>query len=287
MNRGYLLLGLMALVGCATNANPHYELGRPYQVRGVWFYPGENETFDETGLASVYGTGHAALTANGEAFDQSAVMAGHPTLPLPAIARLTNLENGRSILVRINDRGTGNPSGLVDVTRRTATLLAMRDGTATKVRLQVLAAESRAAADALPGRPQLAMTAAPRGTVTATDLAPPPGAGAALNLARPAAAAAASAETPVAIARLPETVTQNAANPGRLWVRLDTFEEYRYAVVQRTRMGYPGATIERSFDGRVHRFWVRIGPLETLRQADDTLTDALAKGIPGARIVVE
>ena len=287
MKHAWVLLGVMAVASCAPAAQPHYELGRPYQVRGAWFYPGENYNLDDTGLAAVYGAGHASLTADGEVFDQSVVMAGHPTIQLPAVARLTNLENGRSILVRINDRGVGNPGRLVDVTRRTATLLGMRDGGATRVHLHVLPAESRAATDALPGRPQLAVAAAPRGAVVATDLAPPAGALAAPNQVRTVSSPATAAETPVPVARPPETVTQDQANPGRLWLRLDTFEEYHYAVAQRARMSYPGATIDRSFDGRVHRYWVRIGPLDTVRQADDTLNDAFARGIPDARIVVE
>jgi hypothetical protein len=70
-------------------------------------------------------------------------------------------------------------------------------------------------------------------------------------------------------------------------VRLDTFEDYQYAAVQRARMSYLGAGIEEGFDGRVHRFWARIGPLDTVRQADSALNEALARGIPDARIVVE
>jgi hypothetical protein len=104
---------------------------------------------------------------------------------------------------------------------------------------------------------------------------------------RPGASAGDAPAWVCAAARTPETVTQDQAIPGRLWLRLDTFEEYQYAVVQRARMSYPGATIEQSFDGRVHRYWVRIGPLDTVRQADDTLNDAFARGIPDARIVVE
>jgi rare lipoprotein A len=281
------LLAVLALTSCAPAAKPHYELGRPYQVRGVWFYPGENYNLDATGLAAVYGSGRASLTSDGEVLDQSAVMAGHPTIQLPAVARLTNLENGRSILVRINDRGAGNPGRLIDVTRRTATLLGMRDDGATRVHLQVLPAESRAAADSLPGRPHLAIAAAPRGAVVATDLAPPAGVQAAPNQVRTVSNPSTAAESPASVARPPETVTQDQAIPGRLWLRLDTFEEYQYAVVQRARMSYPGATIEQSFDGRVHRYWVRIGPLDTVRQADDTLNDAFARGIPDARIVVE
>lgn len=284
-----VLACLSLLSGCARpHSNPHYELGNSYQVKGFWHYPNESYELNETGLATTFPAGHAALTSNGEVFDQSIAMAGHPTLQLPAMARLTNLENGRSLLVRINDRGTGDPHRLVEVTARAATLLAMQES-ATPVRLQVLPMESRAAVDGLPGAPVLAVAAAPRDVVHETTLSPLPGsrqeAGNTANTVAPIAAAEPTAVSPPA--RLPETVTQEVLQPGRLWVRLDTFEEYQYAAVQRARVGKLGARIESSFDRRRHRFWVRIGPLETVRQADDALDAALAAGIPDARIVVE
>lgn len=287
MRRLPILLGLALLTGCIPpKPAPRYELGSPYQVRGVWFYPNETDTLDDTGLASVYGSGHAPLTANGEVFDPAIATAGHPTVQLPAIARLTNLENGRSILVRINDRGSGNPARLIDVTRRAAALLAMRDGAPTRVRLKLLPEESHAAADALPGRPRLAVAMAPRAAVAAVALAPP---GTRQETVRPVAATGptVSDQGPATIDRLPETVTQEPANPRRLWVRLDTFEEYQYAATQRVRMRYLGATMVESFDGRVHRFTARVGPFDTARQAEDTQADAFARGIPDARIVVE
>jgi rare lipoprotein A len=283
------LLGLELLSACTPRpaASPHYELGRPYQVNGVWFYPRESFDSAATGLASVYGTGHSPLTSDGEVFDQSLVMAGHPTIQLPAVARLTNLENGRAMLVRINDRGTGVANRLIQVTRRTAVLLGMNEASATRVRMEILPEESHAATDSLPNRPQLNMTVAPRDTVTATALPPPPGVRAEAGRIGPTAPVVAADAAPAAPARLPETVTQNVPNPGRLWVRLDTFEEYQYAAAQRARMSYLGAAIEKSFNGRVHRFWARIGPLDTVRQADDALAEALTKGIPDALIVVE
>lgn len=288
MMRPLILLGLVLLSGCMPpTANPHYELGQPYQVNGVWYYPRESYDLTDTGLASVYGGGHAALTSDGEVFDASQVMAGHPTIQLPAVARLTNLENGRSMLVRINDRGNGMPNRLVQVTRRTAVLLGMEQAGATRVRLQVLPEESRAAADAMPNRPRLDLAVAPRGAVTATALPPPPGVREVPGHASGTATVVAPENPQVALARLPETVTQDAPNPGRLWVRLDTFEDYQYAAVQRARMSARGAAIEASFDGRVHRFWVRIGPMDSVRQADDILAEALSYGIPDARIVVE
>ena len=94
---------VLVAFGCAPplKPDPHYVLGKPYQAGGVWFYPRETFEFNETGLAAVVTNEAARLTADGEVFDQTALTAGHPTIQLPAIARLTNLENGREVTVPV------------------------------------------------------------------------------------------------------------------------------------------------------------------------------------------
>ena len=87
--------------------------------------------------------------------------------------------------------------------------------------------------------------------------------------------------------RLPETITQTAPQPGQLMVELDTFEEYQYAAVQRAKMGAAGARIVSIVDGRTHQYRVEVGPLPNVAQADAVLNQALASGIPDARIVVD
>ena len=87
--------------------------------------------------------------------------------------------------------------------------------------------------------------------------------------------------------RLPETVTQTVPRPGQVMVELDTFEEYQYAAVQRAKMGGAGARIVSIVDGRTHRFRVEVGPLPDVAHADAVLDQALASGIPDARIVVD
>jgi rare lipoprotein A len=287
MKRALALVLAGGLLGCqpATTGPVHYVLGKPYQVGKVWFYPSESYALRETGLASVIPSGHAATATDGEAFSQSALAAAHPTLQLPAIARVTNLETGKGIVVRINDRGTGNPARLVEVTQRVAELLGIR-GTA-RVRLEVLPEESHAVADQLADAPRLAMNAAPRGTVEVAELPPPPGvrSSASRPVTRPVGAADDAPRTVPAV--LPETVTQGPPSSGRLWVRLDTFEEYQYANVQRARVAGLRPRIVSVFEDKTHRFRVEIGPIDDVRQAETTLDQALSAGIPDARIVVE
>ncbi len=288
-------LGCLAIAMLATactpplQPDPHYALGAPYQVGSVWLYPRESFDMDETGIASIAPSGAPRLATDGEVFDQTALAAAHPTIQLPAIARLTNLENGREVTVRVNDRGTGDPHRLVQITRRTAVLLDIPPDGLARVRLQVLTNESHAAADALPGAPSLGMNAAPRGAVQVAELAPPPGIrqGNGRRLPnRPVAVPeqAAMAAPPM---RLPEIVGQTTVWPGRLMVHLDTFDDYRYAAVQRAKMSPNNATIVTIAEGRTKRFRVEVGPLPSIPAADAVLDKALAFGIPDARIMVD
>jgi rare lipoprotein A len=281
---------VLAVSGCARSAlkpDPHYVLGRPYQAGGVWHYPREMFDLDETGLAAVAPDSAPRLTADGEVFDQTALAAAHATIQLPAIGRLTNLLNGRQVAVRVNDRGSGDPRRLVEITRRTAKLLDIPPGGIARVRLRVLPAESHAAADALPGAPSLAIAVAPRGQIEVADLAPPPGVRQANRPAVPAPVPAAQRISGVPPWRLPETVVQTTARPGRLFVRLDTFDEFQYADVQRAKLAGAGARIVATAEGRRHRFRVDVGPLADVSRAEAVLAQALAAGIPDARIVVD
>lgn len=278
------------LAGCQNpppQSNPHYVLDRPYQSGGTWWYPRESHDLDETGLAAVYPDDHPPLTTDGEVFGQGALAAAHPTLQLPAIARLTDLETGRSVLVRINDRGTPTPRRLVQVTKHVAALLGMPEDGVAQMRLTVLPGPSEAAEQRVAGAPRLPIAAAPRGEVSSDSLPPPAGArqesGHALLAvaAHPLATAAATPE------HVPETVTQGSPRPGRLWVRLDTFQSYQYAAIEQARLVGLGPHIDRIFDGRAQGYRVMIGPLGSVAAADVAVDQAVRAGVADARIVVE
>lgn len=99
----------------------HYKLGRPYNVAGRWYVPREEPGYDRTGVGSWYGADfHGRLTSNGEIFDKNALTAAHPTFPLPSYAYVTNLENGRTVLVRVNDRGPYVANRIIDLSHTSA-----------------------------------------------------------------------------------------------------------------------------------------------------------------------
>ncbi len=113
------------------------KIGRPYQVAGRTYFPARQDDYDEIGVASWYGPKfQGRRTANGEVFDMNALSAAHTTLPLPSLVRVTNLGNGRSIIVRVNDRGPFVGNRLIDLSRAAASELGyLRQGTA-RVRVQ-------------------------------------------------------------------------------------------------------------------------------------------------------
>ncbi|WP_417448900.1 septal ring lytic transglycosylase RlpA family protein [Kordiimonas sp.] len=115
------------------------KIGNPYKVAGVWYHPKEDPYYDEVGYASWYGPDfHGKLTANGEQYNMNSLTAAHKTLPLPTFVKVTNLENGRSIVLRVNDRGPFVKSRIIDVSRRGAQLLGFDRQGVTKVRVQAL-----------------------------------------------------------------------------------------------------------------------------------------------------
>jgi len=104
-----------------------YLVGRPYTVAGHRYYPAENPSYTATGMASWYGAAfHGRRTANGEVYDMASLSAAHPTMPLPSYARVTNLGNGYSVIVRVNDRGPYHAGRVMDVSSRVAEVLDMK-----------------------------------------------------------------------------------------------------------------------------------------------------------------
>ena len=158
-----IALGLLALAGCSevklalhvvkklsletqeTEPLPPsaegdgYKLGQPYEIEHVWYFPSYDSNYDRTGTASWYGHPfHGRATANGEHYDMNEVSAAHPTLPLPSRVRVTNLENGRQLVLRVNDRGPFIDGRLIDVSRRAAQLLGFHRKGLAEVRVEYL-----------------------------------------------------------------------------------------------------------------------------------------------------
>jgi rare lipoprotein A len=112
------------------------QLGKPYQIRGKWYYPKEDKHYSRTGTASWYGDAfHGRLTANGEVYNVADLTAAHPTMPLPSYARVTNMANGASVIVRVNDRGPYHDGRLIDLSQRAAQMLGYANVGTAKVKV--------------------------------------------------------------------------------------------------------------------------------------------------------
>lgn len=149
MNRILPLIILTALLSaCASPGNMErsgppapdgVKIGAPYKIAGKWYTPAADPTYNRVGIASWYGADfHNNQTANGEIFDMNALSAAHTTLPMPSYVRVTNLENNRSLILRVNDRGPFVANRLIDVSRRGAQLLGFENRGTTRVRVEAV-----------------------------------------------------------------------------------------------------------------------------------------------------
>lgn len=284
------LLCLAALAGCAprhkhvrVHPTPRYVQEPAWQGEGgVWFYPQERYTLEQTGLASVYpARGHARLTTNGELFSQTALAAAHQTSQLPAIARITNLENGLQILVRLNDRGPTDPHRMLQLTRHAADLLQISSQGVAPIRLEIDEAASHALTESLGGgAPKLNMQAIPRAEVTREALG-----GTQLGYGSVKQDSALPPNR-AATSTLPDQAMRVTIPATSLWIRAGEFSRGDYAQRQSASLA-PYGQVEQIRSGRAVQYRVKAGPFSSISQADAALDQALRAGITDAHIVVE
>lgn len=282
----FLILGLLVLAGCTSppQPQPRYVLGEPYLAGGLWAYPKEEFALDETGIAAIMPRA-GGVTANGEARDADGMLAAHRTLQLPAIVTVTNLDNGRSLRLRVHDRGPSQAGRVIAVSPRAAQLLGASGAFQARVVLDGNA--SRAAIEGLAGQAApLPITTAPVGRVERESLAPPEGARGSASAA-PASARATTEVTATAREpeRLPEQVIQGAPNPGRIWLEAGRFFRRDLAQAQAARIG--GRAEPFGPAGRQQQWRVRSGPYSSIAEADGALARAIAMGQPDLRLAVE
>lgn len=298
---------LLALAACASHppAPPQgafYKVGEPYQIDGIWYYPHEDYSYDQTGIASWYGQDfHGQRTANGEIFNKNELTAAHKTLPLPTLARVTNLENGKSIVVRINDRGPFSGSRLIDVSQRAAQLLGFEQQGTAKVRVQVLADESKAIADAMrhygtqptnnivaasaSRSPMPVVNAAPLEPVSSQALESPSPESAEIEPIKttPAVHQALLRTKPVAQV---EQVPVTGAN--QIYVQAGAFSRAENANALKQRLARFGkATVTEAIVNGTKFYRVRVGPISDVQHADAVIGKLNQTGVAKSRIVIE
>lgn len=291
------LIALLALAACASSRGPtqpgagaigSYKIGKPYQVAGVWYYPAEDWEYDETGIASWYGPGfNGKKTANGETYNEMDMTAAHKTLPLPVMVKVTNLENGKVITVRINDRGPFVNGRIIDLSRRAAQLLGVEQKGTAKVRVQILADETRqliAVAQSKPGSDAVD-TDVPEAAPTEEVEAKP------LDGSAPTTAPATTSGGSSTTTNVPwpdDSAEQVAVGPTQIYIQAGAFRSVQNAEALRQKLTQFGdAVVYPAIVGDTHYFRVRVGPLSNVNEADDTLQEMIAAGYSDAKIVIE
>lgn len=269
----YVIPLAMLLAGCAetefvaqTSKNAtrgkgvkHFKVGDPYEVNGVVYEPRIDDEYDEEGYASWYGRKfHGRRTANGESFNMDGLTAAHRTLPMPSMVLVTNLENGRSLKLRVNDRGPFADGRIIDVSRRAAELLGFKNQGLAKVRVQVLADESKTVQGYEAEAADYRQTAAkappePKETVDGTEVS--------------------------------SVVSSDAS--GNAWVQAGAFASYPRALYVRTQLSAIGpAEISTVSMGETDLYRVRVGPVASMEEAEDLRTSVVRAGYPASRVIV-
>ena len=288
----------------------HYKVGKPYRVAGRKYYPKEDFTYDKTGIASWYGPKfHKRSTSNGEWFNMNDLTAAHTTLPMPTYAKVTNLENGRTLVVRINDRGPYIDNRIIDLSKRSAEVLGVKKKGTARVRVQYLGkapindngadliAMNERYGTSVAGRTMFASKskkrrrapapAAPRRIVQAGTVAPQ----ADTQQLTPADRAVTHAGGTTHMVVAPSTQTVSApplttAGTSNYYVQAAAFSNHHNALRLSDNLRAIGnVRVDSKQIGQTVYYLVRVGPLFDEVSADTTLQQVVAAGHQDARIV--
>jgi len=229
--------------------------GKPYKIAGQWYYPlATANGYNETGVASWYGTKfHGKKTANGERYDMYAMSAAHKTLPLPTMVRVTNLNNGRSVVVRVNDRGPFVKSRVIDLSYAAAKALAYDNAGTASVRVEVLS-DSMTAFNAENRSKSTPKVPSPRFT-----------------------------PQPVA------TPSVSMARHGAMYIQLGAFSSQANAsrLKRELQDNYPTVAIYAKNGGYAEIYRVRIGPYDDEKHIETNVLSLQQQGYSNAIVVIE
>ncbi len=273
-------------------AGGRYQVGQAYQVAGRWFTPHEQPGYDKTGTASWYGEAfHRRRTSNGEWFDMDTLTAAHATLPLPSYVLVTNLENNRQVVVRVNDRGPFVGSRVIDLSKRAADVLGYRMNGMAQVRVKLIgpaptedsmthmlalndAAHRGASMNQLVAMSNDVAAPAPRVAVASNE---PP------RRAVPAQAPAFDPEPQLQPAQFTPPPPPAAQ---AFVVRVGVFHSLENATAVYARLqGFGPTRIVKAVGANGPLYRVEMGPLENRADADGALNTAIGSGFEDAKVV--
>jgi len=240
-----------------------YKVGNPYSINGTKYYPREDWDYEEKGIASWYGGSddnfHGKKTANGEIYNSRDLTAAHRTLPMPSFVKVTNLENGRSLVLRINDRGPYAKGRIIDVSKKAATLLGFKSKGTAKVKVKILKEESMEIAKAAKSGEKLSK----------------------VKFSQDVKVEEGSKITASSVTHLP-------VNKTNIYVQAGSFTIYDNAINLKSKLSDLGPVIiEPAKVNGKDFFRVQMGPIYSVEQADDLLYLLSKMGLEKSNIVVK
>jgi rare lipoprotein A len=247
----------------------YYKVGKTYTVLGQTYTPKEDYSYSETGIASWYGDDfHDKRTANGETYNMRAITAAHRTLPLPSIVKVTNLENGKSIIARVNDRGPYVKNRIIDVSEKGAELLGYKNKGTAKVKVEILAEASKALKEA--------MLSDNNQSKTYADALP-------TNKISTTPASATTINKPL---KLAENTTIQPVETGPFFVQVGAFSDYEKAQSLADSMKrFGNVSIFEAYLSKDGVYRVRLGAYQSRSEAEQILDRVLDYGHADVSIV--
>jgi len=288
------VVSILMLAACGATPKPgggsadgrsSYKVGGTYVIAGKVYTPDENYRYTESGMASWYGPGfHGKRTANGEAYDQQAMTAAHRTLPMPSVVRVTNLDNGNTVVLRVNDRGPFAHNRIIDVSRAAAERLDMVRSGVASVRVEILADESRRVKEIAQNGGSVADQMAamrggssppPRTMVAAAPPPPPPPPQTVVRAASPPA-------PPPSITTVAAGVSSGYFVQAGAFSTIDSAERLRASLAR-----FGDSAISQTSFGPTNLYRVRLGPFASADAAQSTMGRVHQAGYRDARVVNE
>ena len=256
---------------------PIYKIGKKYNVDGKYYYPKKDLNYNKTGIASWYGPKfHGKLTANGEIYNQYALTAAHKTLPLPSAAKVTNLKNNKSLVLRINDRGPFVNDRIIDLSSKAADILGLkREGTGL-VRVQILKdksllLEKLAKKGSFPEIADLKKTELP-------------------NIIIPSKVTVKIKDTKnqKIISKKINYNLKNSNKEYKIYIKLASFSSNKNAEIMKEKVSYiEKVKIYKIYKMKKTLYQVKAGPFSNVEKVDQLHALLLKRGMQGAKIIIE
>ena len=261
-----------------TIAKPLYKIGNKYNVKGKFYFPKKDLTYNKTGIASWYGPKfHGKLTANGEIYDQYALTAAHKTLPLPSAVKVTNLQNNKSVVLRINDRGPFVNDRIIDLSSKAADILDLKKNGTGLVKVVVLKdksllLEKLAKNGSFPEIIDLPKSELPAVNIPKTSIVKIDG----------------TSKKNKSVKKIIKYDLNNLNKEYNIFIQIASFSSSENAKIMTEKVSYiDKVKIYKKLSRNRTFYHVKAGPFKSVKKVDELHSLLLQKGMQGAKIIIE